>query len=198
MTTVAICEGFRVCQTFLGAKIHDPKDPGTDLGAMLAQVVGSLFDLMETYHFRWKAIAGSEVVPLFGFQFEAGVDSVSVDVDRMVNHFNHGLSDLNEVWAHLISPKNMRWLRTIANESQARFYLPDELWVGVIYDLAVSYHRRVMNREHILQSLAPLYMGRVASFVSENISASPAVVEEGIENLCRAFEEQKPHLIESW
>jgi glucosylglycerate synthase len=46
--------------------------------------------------------------------------------------------------------------------------------------------------------LAPLYMGRVASFVSENISASPAVVEEGIEKLCRAFEEQKPHLIESW
>jgi glycosyltransferase involved in cell wall biosynthesis len=198
MTTVAICEGFRVCQTFLGAKIHDPKDPGTDLGAMLAQVVGSLFDLMETYHFRWKAIAGSETVPLFGFQFETGVDSVSVNVDRMVNHFTHGLSDLSDVWAQLISPKNMRWLRTITNDSQARFYLPDELWVGVIYDLAVSYHRRVMNREHILQSLAPLYMGRVASFVSENISASPAVVEEGIEKLCRAFEEQKPHLIESW
>jgi glycosyltransferase involved in cell wall biosynthesis len=121
MTTVAICEGFRVCQTFLGAKIHDPKDPGTDLGAMLAQVVGSLFDLMETYHFRWKAIVGSEPVPLFGFQFETGVDSVSVNVDRMVNRYKQGLSDLSEVWAQLISPKNMRWLRTIANDSQARF-----------------------------------------------------------------------------
>jgi glucosylglycerate synthase len=72
------------------------------------------------------------------------------------------------------------------------------LWVGVIYDLALSYHKRVMNREHILRSLAPLYMGRVASFVSENITASPAAVEEGIEKLCRAFEEQKSYLIESW
>jgi hypothetical protein len=70
--------------------------------------------------------------------------------------------------------------------------------VGVIYDLAVSYHQRVMNREHILQSMAPLYMGRVASFVAENISASPAAVEDGIEKLCRAFEEQKPYLIERW
>ena len=31
MTTTAIADGFRVCQAFLGAKIHDPKDPGADL-----------------------------------------------------------------------------------------------------------------------------------------------------------------------
>src|SRR5262245_946027 len=198
MTTVAICEGFRVCQTFLGAKIHDPKDPGTDLGAMLSQVVGSLFDLMETYHFRWKAIAHSESVPLFGFQFEAGVDSVSVNVDRMVNHFTRGLFDLSNIWASLISPKNMRWLQSISDPGPGAFHFPDELWVGVIYDLALSYHQRVMNREHILQSLAPLYMGRVASFVGENLSATPAAVENGIDKLCRAFEEQKSYLIESW
>jgi glucosylglycerate synthase len=198
MTTVAICEGFRVCQTFLGAKIHDPKDPGADLEAMLTQVVGSLFDLMETYHFRWKAIAGSETVPLFGFQFETGVDSVSVNIERMVNHFMRGLFDLSNIWASLISPKNMRWLRTISDPGPGPFHFPDELWVGVIYDLAVACHQRVMNREHILQSLAPLYMGRVASFVADNMSATPAAVEDGIEKLCRAFEEQKPHLIERW
>ena len=76
--------------------------------------------------------------------------------------------------------------------------IPDELWVGVVYDLAIAYHRRVITREHILQSMAPLYMGRVASFVTENISANPALVEERIENLCISFEEQKPYLIERW
>jgi glycosyltransferase involved in cell wall biosynthesis len=198
MTTVAICEGFRVCQTFLGAKIHDPKDPGADLEQMLTQVVGSLFNLMETYHFRWKTIEGSEPVPLFGFQFETGVDSVSVNVERMVNHFTRGLFDLSNIWESLVSPRNMRWLRTIGDPGPGSFHFPDELWVGVLYDLAVSYHQRLMNREHILQSLAPLYMGRVASFVAENISATPAAVEDGIEKLCRAFEEQKPYLLERW
>ena len=43
MTTIAIAEGFRVCQSFLGAKLHDAKDPGSDLSAMLQQVVGSVF-----------------------------------------------------------------------------------------------------------------------------------------------------------
>ena len=40
MTTSAVTAGFAVCQTRLGAKIHDPKDPGSDLGPMFRQVVG--------------------------------------------------------------------------------------------------------------------------------------------------------------
>ncbi|HEX5240636.1 MAG TPA: cell wall biosynthesis glycosyltransferase, partial [Candidatus Limnocylindrales bacterium] len=39
MTTEAVTGGFAVCQTRLGAKVHDPKDPGADLGPMFRQVV---------------------------------------------------------------------------------------------------------------------------------------------------------------
>jgi hypothetical protein len=42
MTTTAIANGFLVCQSYLGAKIHDPKDPGADLASMLYQVVSAL------------------------------------------------------------------------------------------------------------------------------------------------------------
>ena len=42
MTTKAITGGFAVCQTRLGAKVHDPKDPGADLGPMFSQVVATL------------------------------------------------------------------------------------------------------------------------------------------------------------
>src|SRR6185503_15400345 len=45
MTTTAIAERYRICQSFLGAKIHDAKDPGSDLSAMLTQVVGAVFNL---------------------------------------------------------------------------------------------------------------------------------------------------------
>ncbi|HMA53957.1 MAG TPA: glycosyltransferase, partial [Acidobacteriota bacterium] len=67
MTTTAIANGFKICQAFLGAKIHDAKDPGADLSAMLHQVVGSVFDLMEEYAPTWRAVAGSEPVATFGF-----------------------------------------------------------------------------------------------------------------------------------
>ncbi len=58
MTTTAIADGFKVCESFLGAKIHDPKDPGADLAAMLVQVVSAVFELMETYEDRWKEVEG--------------------------------------------------------------------------------------------------------------------------------------------
>ena len=45
MTTSALTGGFAVCQTRLGAKIHDPKDPGSDLGPMFRQVVGTILRL---------------------------------------------------------------------------------------------------------------------------------------------------------
>jgi hypothetical protein len=52
MTTTALADGFKVCESFLGAKIHDPKDPGADLAAMFVQVVSSVFDLMQEYRAR--------------------------------------------------------------------------------------------------------------------------------------------------
>jgi glycosyltransferase involved in cell wall biosynthesis len=42
MTTTAIANGFKVTQSFLGAKIHDAKDPGADLSSMLYQVSATL------------------------------------------------------------------------------------------------------------------------------------------------------------
>jgi glycosyltransferase involved in cell wall biosynthesis len=198
MTTTAICEGFRVCQVFLGAKIHDPKDPGSDLSAMMMQVVGSVFDLMETYHSRWVSVRSSEPVPLFGFQFEVGLDPVPVNIDRMVDHYRQGLADLTEVWEMLMTPDNMRWLRSIAANAGDGFRFPDELWVKVIYDFAVAYHKRVISPDHIIRSMTPLYMGRVASFVADNIAATAAEVEEKIEQLGLSFEKFKPYLLERW
>jgi hypothetical protein len=49
MTTHAITGGFAVCHARLGAKVHDPKDPGDDLGPMFGQVVGTLLGLTERH-----------------------------------------------------------------------------------------------------------------------------------------------------
>ncbi len=53
MTTSALAGGFAVCQTRLGAKIHDPKDPGSDLGPMFRQVVGTILRLADRYQDQW-------------------------------------------------------------------------------------------------------------------------------------------------
>jgi hypothetical protein len=198
MTTEAIASGARVCQSFLGAKIHNPKDPAADLSAMLVQVVRAAFGLMEEHGSAWIAGRASEPVKVFGFQYGVGVEPVNVNVDRMVQSFRQGLSDLEPIWRQMLAEDTMRgllWLRDCPLQS---FRIADRTWARVVYDAAVSYHHRVMPQDHLLKALTPLYLGRTASFVLETQGLTSSEAEMRIEALCEAFEAEKPYLCERW
>ncbi len=198
MTTTAIANNFKVCQSFLGAKIHDAKDPGADLSAMLYQVVGAAFDLMETYPDTWKTIKHSGTVPVFGFQYAVGLEPVSVNLDRMIDKFRLGVNELKDVWGVFLGSSTMDYLFNTENMPKEEFNIPNEIWAEAIYSFASAAHKNLINKEHLLKSLTPLYIGRTASFVIEAWDAGAEEVEAKIENLCKVFEEKKILLIENW
>lgn len=199
MTTIAIAEGFRVCQSFLGAKLHDAKDPSSDLSAMLQQVVGSVFLLMKEYEGVWRTGTESKGIPLFGFRFDVGLDPIEVNVDRMVNAFRRGAQDLGEIWAMALQPDTYAQLHELANRTDGvGFRLEDELWAKVVMDFACAYNRHPLSLRQLLQSLTPLYLARVASFVNQTQSLNSVRVEEEIEKLCLTFEALKPYLMNQW
>ncbi|MEK6589620.1 MAG: glycosyl transferase family 2 [Nitrospinota bacterium] len=198
MTTTAIANNFKICQSFLGAKIHDPKDPGADLSSMLYQVVGSTFDFMEVYSDIWKYVRKTEPVPVYGFQYTVGLEHVSVNIDRMIDKFRLGVRELSEIWKGFLSREIVDFLHSVEEVSRDEFNIPDEVWAEIIYCFAIASHKRVISREHLLKSLTPLYIGRTASFVKETWDSNSKEVEEKIERLCRIFEERKVFLIENW
>lgn len=198
MTTEAIASGARVCQSFLGAKIHDPKDPAADLSAMLVQVVGAVFALMEEHQEVWLDLDGSNQVALFGFQYGVGVEPVHVNVDRMVASFRQGLMDLEPIWRQMLTEDTMAGLLPLKDCDLQAFRIPDELWARVVYDAAVSHRRRVLPVEHLLKAMTALYLGRTASFVLETQALTSLEAEERIETLCLTFERLKPYLVERW
>jgi glycosyltransferase involved in cell wall biosynthesis len=110
MTTTAVANGFKICQSFLGAKIHAAKDPSSDLSAMLMQVVSALFMLMEEYPDEWKAVKSTDPVPLFGFEFSVGLEPVNVNVDRMIEMFNLGIAELGDILNEILSVESMKQL----------------------------------------------------------------------------------------
>ncbi len=73
-----------------------------------------------------------------------------------------------------------------------------ELWVRTVYEFAAAYRKSVINRDHIIQALAPLFRGRVFTFIVENRSNSANDVANNIEGLCLEFERLKPYLLEMW
>lgn len=198
MTTLAIAEGYKVCQSYLGAKIHDLKDPGRDLGPMFTQVVSSVFSLMWDYQDIWKEVKESQAVPTFGFYYEVGLEPVFVNIERMIGNFRLGAQNLMEIWGKVLTPETAKWLKSVERLSDEGFLFPQDLWARIIYDFGTAYYKGQVHREHLVKSMIPLYLGWVASFVNENKESSAGEVEAKIESLCRVFEEMKPYLIERW
>jgi glycosyltransferase involved in cell wall biosynthesis len=198
MTTTALADGFRVCQSFLGAKIHDAKDPGTDLPEMLLQVVSSVFDLMRTYYERWRGVQGVEEVPLFGFPHGVGLEPVPVNLERMISIFRQGVKALPEVWEGVLGPEARCEVMALEGASGNGFYFPDPLWVRVIYDFALAYYRRALPGDQLLRSLLPLYLGRTASFVLHTEASDASEVEDVVRALADEFVLQKSGLLERW
>ena len=196
MTTTAIAEQFKVCQAFLGAKIHDAKDPGSDLAGMLVQVVASVFDLMRTYEGRWQGIRATDQVPLFGFPHGVGLEPVHVDVDRMIRIFRQGARDLREVWEVALDPVTLEGVVRAASTDPHD--VPDALWVRIIYDFAVSYREGRLASDPLLRSLFPLYLGRTASFVLRTLQSGTGEVEAIVSGLADEYARQKDYLRQRW
>ena len=198
MTTEAVANGFKVCQTFLGAKIHDPKDPGSSLADMMLQVVVTLFNLTEKHFDVWKGVAGSRDIPTFGFKYHVGLEPISVTVARMLDIFRTGASDLKPIWTDILGAGDFREVEGLAGLSEERFNFPNALWTRVVYDYAIAYHNKKMAADHLIKSLVPLYLGKTASFIIEAAEMDQRGAEEEIEKLCLEFEDKKSYLVNSW
>jgi glycosyltransferase involved in cell wall biosynthesis len=198
MTTTAVANGFKVCQAFLGAKIHDPKDPGADLSAMLNQVVSSIVSLMGEYDSLWKDVKGSEPVPTFGFVYSVGLDPLKINLDGMIDRFRLGVKELSPLYESILPGELMWFLGSIAEQPKEKYAFPDSVWAEIIFNFALASRKRLMSQDHIVKSLTPLYLGKVASFVMETWESSAEDVEKRLEDLCVAFETGKPYLIERW
>jgi hypothetical protein len=197
MTISAVANGFRMYQTFLGAKPHVTLSPD-ELVPALRQTVGTLFLSLEPNAQFWSMSSGSESVPFCGADFELGEEPIRVNRERIFQMFRSGVADLEPVLKSLLSPDTLIEIQRIAQLSENEFRYTDELWAKTVYEFAVSFHRSVMNRDHIIQALAPLYRGKVFTFLIENRDASSQEVEASTESLCLTFERLKPYLVEQW
>ncbi len=198
MTTTAIANQFKVTQSFLGAKIHDAKDPSADLSAMLYQVVGATFELMETYDGVWKPIHGSEPVPAFGFEYTVGLEQINVNTGRMLNLFRQGLANLQEIWTGILGKGDFREVERIGSLDDREFRFPCGMWTRVIYDYAIAFHDKKLPAEQLIKSLTPLYLGKTASFILDAEQMGQQEAEAEIEKLCMEFEKNKEYLVANW
>ncbi len=198
MTTSAITQGFRICQSNLGVKIHDVKDPGQHLGPMFRQVLSALFSLMERYESHWRDIKGSEALETFGFEGALEPEPVKVNLDLLIDLFKTGYQQLSPLWRDIFDQDSFKQISQTACMDPKNFHLPTEAWVKILYELAATYRHWTVNRSKLVDMMTPLYYARVASFVRQCWSMSSREAEELVEEQALRFEEQKNYLIKIW
>jgi hypothetical protein len=197
LTIAAVAGNFRTCQTFLGDKAAADRS-SSDLVTALRQTVGALFSSLEPNFAMWSAINGSQPLPTVGPESEVTLEPLRVNRKRLREMFCSGVADLHTVFTSILTPETLAQLQQVANCNDEEFHYPEELWVKTVYEFAASYHKAVISRDHIVQALAPLYRGRIFSFLTENRTASAEMVEAGMEKLCSDFERLKPYLLAMW
>jgi hypothetical protein len=96
-------------------------------------------------------------------------------------------------------PAQALWeLSRLTREPASAFRLPDRLWARIVYDFAVGWRVKAMDRPALLRSLTPLYLGWVASYLNEIAAVDAAAATARLERLCEVFEAEKPYLISRW
>jgi glucosylglycerate synthase len=197
LTLSAIKKRHRVCQTFLGEREHIDRS-GSDLVPALRRTVGTLFAGMDADFSLWSATNGSQPVTTIGPDHEILMEPLHVNRKRLREMFSTGVAELKDVFQQILTPSTLSELQRIAGLDEDEFHYSPELWVNTVYEFAASYQKSVINRDHIIQSLAPLFRGRALTFLTENRNAAAEEVETNVEALCIEFERQKPLLVQMW
>ena len=200
LATSAACGDFRLSEAALGVRTqHTRSEKTVDLGTTMTQVVGSLFADLESRAERWQRTRGSVPVQQFGaLPAMAPMRGSSVDLERLIESYRLGCRELRDVWTWILPPRTVLDLYKLMDLPLAQFRLDDELWARIVYDFALGYRLRVLARDHLLQSLVPLYLGWLASFILQVRDLSAEAVDQRVEDLAATFEAQKPYLIARW
>ncbi len=194
--TKALVRECRCAQVFLGPRpVPQPQPP--DVADALAGVLGTLFHEMTLHAPHWQRVRGSCPVATFGEEHLPGPAHAHAP-GPLIAAFALGAQDLSRFWGAVLPPQALYALARLPRDRPEAFRMPDRLWAHVVYDFAVGWRVKAMDRLQLLRSMTPLYLGWVASWVNEVGPLDAAAADERLERLCEAFEAEKPYLISRW
>ena len=185
MTTTALVTGRRVVQAFLGAKIHDPKDPGADLAPMFGQVVSTLFRLAITNPKMWLPVHDSHATAIVGSIDPVEPEAVNASVELLQQKYLDGREEHQGTWKSILS-------RPVPDR------VDDAAWARIIFDFLLASRARPDELQGYVTALVPLYFARVASFIEEAADLDTEAAEALVERQAVTFEALKPELVGRW
>jgi glucosylglycerate synthase len=197
-THTALAKGFEVKQAFLGIKDHDPKDPTKHLAPMFSQVVGTMFTCAEQYEAVWRGTSGFSKVDMVGEEVHVNSQRpVPIDLENMMKVYRESYNSFLPVFQKLLSAETLLEFEQLKNLENSIVSFSIETWAKTVYTFIAAFHKAAPEaRDNLVDALRILWTGRLAAFVKETLSVSPAETEKKICEQARVFEKLKLYLVD--
>jgi hypothetical protein len=81
----------------------------------------------------------------------AGETAAPPPAAPLVEAFALGRRDLLPLWSAVLPPNTLYALRRLPVDAPGALRFPDALWARVVYDFAVGWHTKAMDRPQLLR-----------------------------------------------
>ncbi|MGI4827530.1 MAG: hypothetical protein ACRYFU_04960 [Janthinobacterium lividum] len=190
--------GFAVRQVDGGARVLPQPQEG-DLSELFPIVTASLFadvEVKAAYWQRARAMPAARPAPLNRHSFLPSAEAAE-EIRPLIEGYRIAFDNLREIWSLVLPPQSLLALKKLSVSSTESFVYPPGLWARTVYDFALAFRMRTLNRGHLLGALTPLYLAWVASFLQSSAGDAKAGMEL-LEVTATAFELEKPYLVSRW
>lgn len=172
LSSMALTEGpnmksgarWRVGQVDLGEKYCLPRATSTHFPRLFRQAVGTLLRQVYLRQAIWQALPTIQALRSFpGSPISPGEPTPGRDVTPLVEALVIGWTEYRALWQRILTAINLTMIEELSVQSVDHFTFPADLWAKVLYDFAVVYNKGERDPDRIVDSLLPLYQGRLAS-----------------------------------
>ena len=176
-----------------------PQPQEGDLNELFPAVTSSLFADIEakaTYWQRARALPARRPTASRGTGTVAH-SAATDEVRSLIESYRIAFNNLREIWSLVLPPQSLLALKKLSQSASENFVYSPNLWARTVYDFALAFHLRTLNRGHLLGSFTPLYLAWVASYL-RSTSGDASMGIEILEATAYAFEQEKSYLVSRW
>jgi hypothetical protein len=197
----AAAAGFSVREVSAGdTPPPTPPAPQTqaDFNALFTSIAGSLFADIEAKSSFWQRARGISASPVRASAPPPLRElAASPEIHSMLDTFRLAHDNLQEIWSLVLPPQSRLALKKLSVLSPDEFTMEPDLWARIVYDFALAFHLRTLNRSHLLGAMVPLYLAWVASYL-RFVADDPTRAAHAIELTAAAFESEKSYIVSRW
>ncbi|MFN8455518.1 MAG: hypothetical protein U0401_12765 [Anaerolineae bacterium] len=213
LSTYATLGTWRVAQSALGEKRNllfpgSPRSPKSDarraetyFKSQFQHIASVLLRLVYEYRLHWEKVNQIDSISTlteFASPVESDLNSAELDPVHLLDSLAIGWIEYRNLWQQILTPDNLAWLEALAALPFDRFYFPCDLWTRIVYDYAVVFNKGEGDPQQVIDSLLPLYQGRLAAFTQEIAGLSVVGYEGTVAAQAVEFEEQLAYLKNRW